>query len=90
MGVPPVPPTPGLQYNEIPTCSTCHVPCEILLRYLNTTQRFFRKCGKKSVSILHVVDMPFEETDNLTFFYRAVLPDLSDSRRNQKNLRTEN
>ena len=26
----------------------------------------------------------------LFFFYRAVLPDLSDSRRNQKNLRTEN
>ena len=40
---------------------------------------------KKSISILHVVDMPFEWTVNLIFFfYRAVLPDLSDSLRNQK------
>ena len=35
--------------------------------------------------------MPLNEpTIWIFFFYRAVLPDLSDSRRNQKNLRTEN
>ena len=71
---------------------TCHVkgPFKTWLRYVNTTKRFFQSCEKKFISNLHVVDMPLNEpTIWIFFFYRAVLPDLSDSRRNQKNLRTE-
>ena len=54
------------------------------------TQRLFLSCAKKSFSNLHVVDMPLNEPTIWFSFYHAVLRDLSDSRRNQKYLRTEN
>ena len=54
------------------------------------TQRLFLSSAKKSISNLHVVDMPLNEPTIWFSFYHAVLPDLSDSRRNQKYLRTEN
>ena len=55
------------------------------------TQRLFVSCAKKKIiSNLHVVDMPLNEPTIWFSFYHAVLRDLSDSRRNQKYLRTEN
>ena len=39
----------------------------IALRKLDTA--IFSELWKKSISILHVVDMPFEWTDNLNFFF---------------------
>ena len=61
-----------VQCNEIPARSTCHVPRERAVLDLNTTQRFFLSCEKKSISILHVVDMPFEWTYNMNFFFFTV------------------
>ena len=80
-------------YNEIPARSTCHVKRPFLDSIAfrkHDTQRLFLSCAKKSFSNLHVVDMPLNEPTIWFSFYHAVLRDLSDSRRNQKYLRTEN
>ena len=53
-------------HNEIPSRSTCHASREkavldsIAFRKQDT-QRLFPSCAKKSISNLHVVDMPLNE-----------------------------
>ena len=60
-------------YHEIPARSSCHVPREravldlIALRKPDTAI-FSELWKKKSIPILHVVDMLFHWTDNLNFF----------------------
>ena len=78
--------------NKIPACSTCHMSHEravldLIALHKHDTQWLFLSCEKKSISNLHVEDMPLNEL-TICFFYRAVLPDLSHSRQNQTNLRT--